>query len=157
MLVRSGQICASLQAPPAWPNQREYTGRVLNGVGRGGRLGIAGVWYLWATMARWMRRHLDVLKCKGLWRWSDSCLGESEVYHLLHASIYSIVGFFDTLHPISTAVVQQKHQVDLLRLPDSQARSEQSDPFWPPRSGVDDDLEPPSKKFKPSYLEGQEE
>lgn len=65
--------------------------------------------------------------------------------------------FFDTLHPISTAVVQQKHQVDLLRLPDSQARSEQSDPFWPPRSGVDDDLEPPSKKFKPSYLEGQEE
>lgn len=49
MLVRSGQICASLQAPPAWPNQREYTDRVLNGVGRGGRLGIAGVWYLWAT------------------------------------------------------------------------------------------------------------
>ena len=93
---------------------------------------------------------------------SDCCLVESEVYHpYIHLYTVQYRQSFDiiscasqeTLHKVSAAAVQQKHQVTR----ESQARSEQSDPFWLPRSGVDDELEPPSKRLKASDLEGQME
>lgn len=111
--VRSVHLCKLRQLGPI---SREYTGRVLNGVGRGGRLGIAGVWYLWATWHggwgdTWM--YWSVRDYGGEWFLFGRVRGISPA-----TCIYiQYSWFFDTLHPISTAVVQQKHQVDLLRLP----------------------------------------
>ena len=40
-------------------------------------------------MARWMRRHLDVLKCKGLWRWVI-LVWESQRYITCYMHLYTV-------------------------------------------------------------------